>query len=85
MLCREQAEECTVEDSASVQRAVKYEENMHATGYRGKAIQITKNECVCRCTRRCVCVRERDREEYVCVIRMCVTSLKSFLLRLDSI
>lgn len=65
MLFREQAEECPVEDSASVQRAVKYEENMHATGYRGKAIQITKNECVCRCTCRCVCVSETERNMYV--------------------
>ena len=71
MLCREQAEECTVEDSASVQRAVKYEENMHATGYRGKAIQITKNECVCRCTRRCVCERERQRGICMCDTYVC--------------
>ena len=81
-----------LEDSPSEQKAVKYEENMYAIGYRGKAIQKTKNECVCRCTRRgvCVClsvclsVCERQRGIRTCDT-MCVTSLKSLLLPLDSI
>ena len=67
MLFREQAEECTVEDSASEQKAVKYEENMYATGYRGRAIQVTRNECVHRCTRRCVCVCVCVRQRGMCV------------------
>ena len=82
-----------MEDSPSEQKAVKYEENMYAIVYRGKAIQIKKNEGVCRCTCRGVCVSVclsvclsvTDREEYVCVIHVCVTSLKSLLLPLDSI
>ena len=45
-----------LEDSPSEQKAVKYEENMYAIVYRGKAIQIKKNEGVCRCTCRGVCV-----------------------------
>lgn len=85
MLFREQAEECTVEDSASEQKAVKYEENMYATGYRGRAIQVTRNECVHRCTRRCVCVCVCETERNVCVICTYVISLKSLLLPLDSI
>ena len=62
-----------MEDSASEQKAVKYEENMYATGYRGRAIQVTRNECVHRCTCRCVCVCVCvcDREECVCDTHVC--------------
>ena len=45
-----------MEDSASDQNAAKYEENMYATGYRGKAIQVTKNVSVCVCVCVCVCI-----------------------------
>lgn len=61
-----EVEEHRVEDSAREQKAVKYKGNMYIVGHRGKAIQITKNVCVCE--------RKRERKG-MC---MCVASFKMF-------
>lgn len=85
---RKEVEECTVEDSASEQKAAKYKREMYAIGCRGvlHPIQTTTSLCV----RVCMCVRatetdrdrQRDREkEYVCMwplLKVCCCHLLPF-------